>query len=53
METVAETSTEQPPLPPFHGGAIFNVSVDSPPQEGKIEEDHTTHVNRNANHAQR
>ena len=30
METVTETTAEQPPFPPFRGGAIFNVSVDSP-----------------------
>ena len=30
-ETLAETSTEQFPLPPLRGGAIFNVNVDSPP----------------------
>ena len=29
--TVVETTTVQPPLPPFRGGGIFNVSVDSPP----------------------
>ena len=39
--------------PPFHGGAIFNVSVDSPPREGETEEDRTARVNRNVNHAQR
>ena len=53
METVAETTAEQPPFPPFRGGAIFNISVDSPPREGESEEDHTTHVNRNVNRAQR
>ena len=51
-ETVAETTAEQPPFSPFHGGAIFNVSVDSPPQEGKTEEDRAAHVNRNINRAQ-
>ena len=50
-ETVAETTAEQPPFSPFHGGAIFNVSVDSPPQEGKTEEDRAAHVNRNVNRA--
>ena len=30
-ETIAETTTELLPLPPFRGGAIFNVSVDSLP----------------------
>ena len=52
METIAETTTELLPLPPFRGGAIFNVSVDSPPWEGETEEDHATHVNRNINRAQ-
>ena len=52
METVAETTIELLPLPPFRGGAIFNVSVDSPPREGETEEDSTTHVNRNTNHVQ-
>ena len=51
METVAETATMQPPFPPFRGGAIFNVSVDSPPQEEETEEDRVAHVNRNINHA--
>ena len=36
-ETLAETFTEQLLLPPFWGGTIFNVSVDSPPQNGKTE----------------
>ena len=52
METVAETSAEQPPFPPFYGGAIFNVSVNSPPREGETEEDRAARVNRNANRAQ-
>ena len=52
METITETTAEQPPFSPFHGGAIFNVSVDSPPQEGKTEEDRAAHVNRNVNRAQ-
>ena len=52
MKTIAETTAEQLPFPPFHGGAIFNVSVDSPPQEGEIEEDRAAHVNRNINRAQ-
>ena len=51
-ETVAETTIEQLPLPPFCGGAIFNFSVDSPPREGEIEEDRTAHINRNMNRAQ-
>ena len=49
-ETVAETTTVQPPFPPFRGGAIFNVSVDSPPRDGETEEDRAAHINRNANH---
>ena len=53
METITETTAEQPPFPPFHGGAIFNVSVDSPPQEGEIEEDRTARINKNGNRAQR
>ena len=32
-EPLAETFTEQPPLLPFRGGTIFNVSIDSPPSE--------------------
>jgi len=35
METVAETTNEQLPFPPFRGGAIFNISVDSPHGKGK------------------
>ena len=53
METIAEATAEQPPFPPFHGGAIFNVSVDSPLREGETEEEHAACVNRNVNHAQR
>ena len=53
METVPKTTTEQPPFPPFRGGAIFNVSVDSPPREGETEEDHAARFNRNINYAQR
>ena len=51
METVTKTTAEQLPFPPFRGGAIFNVSVDSPPREGETEEDRTAYVNRNVNHA--
>ena len=51
METVTETTTELLPLPPFRGGAIFNVSVDSLLREGEIEEDRAARVNRNVNHA--
>ena len=48
-ETVAETTAVQPPFPPFCGGEIFNVSIDSPPRDGETNEDHAAHVNRNAN----
>ena len=50
-KTVAETTAEQLPFPPFRGGAIFNVSVDSPSWEGETEEDHAARVNRNVNRA--
>ena len=53
METVAETTVEQPPFPLFRGGAIFNVSVDNPPWDGETKEDRTAHFNRNVNCAQR
>ena len=53
METIAETATELLPLPPFRGGAIFNVSVDNPSRERETEEDRAAHVNRNINRAQR
>ena len=49
METVAETTAEQPPFPPFRGGAIFNVSVDSPSREGETKEDRAARINRNVN----
>ena len=52
-KNVAETAAVQSPFPPFRGGGIFNVSVDSPPRDGETKEDHAAHVNRNANHAQR
>ena len=51
-ETLAKTFTEQLPLPPFRGGAIFNVSVDSPPRNGKTKEECTACENRNVNRAQ-
>lgn len=51
METIAETTAEQPPFPPFCGGAIFNVGVDSPLQKGETKEDRAAHVNRNINRA--
>ena len=47
METLAETFTGQPPLPPFRGGAIFNVSIDSPPRNGETEEERATRENQN------
>ena len=53
MEPLAETFTKQPPLLPFWGGAIFNVSIDSPPRNGEIDEERATRENRNANRAQR
>ena len=53
METIAETFTEQPPLPPFWGGTIFNVSVDSPPWNSETDEERAAHENRNVNRAQR
>ena len=53
IETLAETFTEQPPLPPFWGGAIFNVSIDSPPRNGETDEEHAARDNRNVNRAQR
>ena len=53
METMAKTAAVQPPFPPFRGGGIFNVSVDSPPRDGETDEDRTAHVNRNTNRAQR
>ena len=52
-ETLAETFTEQLLLPPFWGGTIFNVSVDSPPQNGKTEEECIARENWNVNRAQR
>ena len=52
METIAETFTEQPPLPPFRGDTIFNVSVDSPPRNGETDEERAARENRNINHAQ-
>ena len=52
METIAETTVVQPPFPPFRGGRIFNVSINSPPWDGEIEEDHAARVNKNINRAQ-
>ena len=51
METIAKTTTVQSPFPPFRGGRIFNVSVDSPPWDGGTEEDRTARINRNTNRA--
>ena len=52
METVAETTTVQPILPPFRGGGIFNVGVDSPPWDGETNEEFVR-VDRNTDRAQR
>ena len=52
METVAETTAVQPPFPPFRGGKIFNVSIDSPSRNGETEEERVARVNRNVNYAQ-
>ena len=51
-ETLTETFSEQL-LPPFRGGAIFNVSVDSPPRNDETEEERVARENRNVNRAQR
>jgi len=51
METIAETTAEQLPFPPFCGGAIINVNVDSPLWEGEIEKDRAARINRNINRA--
>ena len=53
METLTETFTEQLPLPPFRGGTVFNVSIDSPPRNGETEEERAARENRNINRAQR
>ena len=52
-ETLAETFTEQLPLPPFWGGATLNVSVDSPPRNGETEEERAARETRNINRSQR
>ena len=52
-ENIAKTTVIQPSFPPFRGGGIFNVSIDSPPWDGETDEDHATRVKRNANRAQR
>ena len=53
METLAKTFSDQFLLPPFRGGAIFNVRIDSPPRNGKTEEERVARENRNINRAQR
>ena len=52
-KTLAETFSDQFLLPLFWGGAIFNVSIDSPPRNSKTEEERVAQENRNVNHAQR
>ena len=52
METIAETTTELLSRP-FHGSAVFNVSVDSPPRNYETEEERAARENRNVNRAQR
>ena len=52
-ETLAETFSDQFLLPPFWGGAIFNVSIDSPPRNDETKEERVARENRNVNHAQR
>ena len=37
--------------PPFHGGAIFNVSVDNPPRNGETKEECAACENQNVNRA--
>ena len=51
METLIETFSKQFLLPPFRGGAIFNVNIDSPPQNGETEE-RIARENQNVNHVQ-
>ena len=51
METLTETFSDQFLLPPFRGGAIFNVSFDIPPRNGETEEERATRENRNVNRA--
>ena len=48
-ETITETTAVQPHFPPFRGGGIFNVSIDSPPWDGETDEDRVARVNINAN----
>ena len=52
-ETTTEATTKLLLLPPFRGGAIFNISVDSPARNGETEEERTAREGRNANRAQR
>ena len=49
METLAETFSEQLLLPSFWGGAIFNVSIDSPPRNGETQPGHISTENRTPN----
>ena len=51
METLAETFSDQFLLPPFWGGAIFNVSIDSPPRNSKTEEERIARESQNVNRA--
>ena len=44
-KTLAETFSDQFLLSPFWGGAIFNVSIDKPPQNGKTKEEHAAREN--------
>ena len=52
-KTLTETFTEKILLPPFWGGAIFNVSIDSAPRNGETEEERVARENQNINRAQR
>jgi len=51
-EIIDETTTTQPPFPPFCGGKIFNISVDSPSWNGETKEECTARINRNVNYVQ-
>ena len=50
-ETVAEMTTELLLPPPFHGDTIFNISVDSHPRNGEIEEERVACENQKINRA--
>ena len=52
-EITTEATTKLLFLPPFRGGAIFNISVDSPARNGETEEERTAREGRNANRARR